>query len=237
MPLPSLATPEFFTKIPSTQKEIKFRPFLVKEEKLLYIALESKNNKDIVNAVKQILHNCILDDIDIDELTSFDFEYLFLQLRGKSVGEVIELIVSHDPEKNDCKHKTPVAVNIEDIKVNVPEKNTKTVELTSDIGIELHYPNIEKLSNVTNIKTDEFDALIDVMASCIKKVYQGDEVITDFSHKEMKDWILTMNKTQRESIYDFIKDMPTITHKIEWTCPACGKNDFVEVRGLQGFFT
>ena len=147
MPLPNIVTPEFVTTLPSTKQKIKFRPFLVKEEKVLLMAQEGKDRDEISAAVIKILQNCINEDLDITSLPLFDIEWLFLQLRSKSVGEVIELSFRHS-EKEDCNHRNDVSINIDDIKVHFDEKHSSNIPLDNGIGISMYYPSLAVASGL-----------------------------------------------------------------------------------------
>ena len=237
MPLPTLSTPQFEATLPSTQKTITFRPFLVREEKLLYIALESRNELEVIKTIKQILKACIIDEIDIDRLTSFDFEYLFLQLRGKSVGETIDLTVGHDPDKSDCKHRTPVQINIDSISVEMPDSVNNVIELTDTVGLTLEYPNIQTITKLSSQKMTDVERVYEIVPSCIESVYSADEIITDFTRTELNDWIMSMNQKQFASVIEFFNKIPTVKHTVEWNCEKCNTSDSVEIKGLQSFFT
>lgn len=228
MALPSISTPEFSTQIPSTGEKIKYRPFLVKEEKLLLIAMEGGDQNEITESVVKILENCIISDIDVKNLATFDIEYLFLKLRGKSVGEVITLQVMH-PQNEECKHSTDVQVNIDDINVtgNISEGK---IMLTDGVGVKMKYPS---MSTVLDGTEDTFD----VIASCIDFIFDQDNVYNEFTDKELMDWIESLNQAQFKKISDFFEDMPKLSTEIEWKCEKCGKDDSIKLEGLQSFFT
>ena len=152
MSLPQLVSPEFTMEIPSTKQKIKFRPFLVKEEKILLMAMESGDQNDVSRTVEQILGNCIIDDIDISKLATFDIEYLFLQLRGKSVGEVIELQLRHTKKDSECKHITQFNLNLDDIKVKGDISDGK-IMLDDKIGVKVNYPTYKTISDLLQYNT------------------------------------------------------------------------------------
>jgi hypothetical protein len=228
--LPKISTPEFSTKIPSSGQKINFRPFLVKEEKILLMALEGGDDKEIERAIKKLLKECILDQIDVEKLATFDVEFLFLKLRAKSVGEVIELVVSH-PE-GDCTHKTAVKVNIDDIKVSDVVSDGK-IQLTDGIGVKMRYPS---LSDVTGMDGDNPADIFELIENCVEFVYDQTEVYSDFSKKELNEWIEGLNQEQFKKIAEFFSKQPRLEHKIKWTCKECGKEDEIVIRGLQNFF-
>jgi len=231
MALPSLTAPEFFTKIPSTGKEIKYRPFLVKEEKILLMALEGNDQTEITNAIITILGNCLEEGIDIDKLATFDVEYLFLRLRGKSVGEVIELRMSH--ADSECKHRTEVEVNIDDINVT-EERPENKIQLTDEIGIKLRYAGVNDLKTMNPDSSEDLFALI---VDCIEFIYDSENVYSEFTKKELADWLEQLSSEQFKKITNFFETAPKLSHKIEWKCSACGEEDSLTLEGLTSFFT
>ena len=241
MSLQSIVTPEYTSVIPSTNQEISFRPFLVKEEKILLMAQESGEAEEQIKSVAAVLANCILTpDIIIGELAIFDIEYLFLKIRAKSVGEIVELRVGHigssEPTgtlESSCDHKTSIEFNIDDIEIPNPIPDNK-IQLTDDIGIVLRFPNFQDVAT-----TDEqtSDTLFDMLVETVQYVYDKENVYNDFTKDEMRSWIENLQQQEFEKINNFFNDVPTLKHKLEWTCSACGKDDFIELEGLQSFFT
>lgn len=233
MALPALSSPEFITEIPSTKQKIKFRPFLVREEKILYMALEGKDNSEILNAVITVLSNCILTpNIDISKLATFDIEYLFLQLRGKSVGESIEIILRHTD--SECKESVNVAVNLDDIKVQGEISDGK-IMLTDDVGIKLKYPHAEDLTRIERVA--EGRNVFDSIAYIVDYIYDKETVYNDYSIEEISEWLEQLNQEQFNKIINFMNNMPKLSHTIEWTCNACGEKETIVLEGLQSFFT
>lgn len=232
MALPALASPEFMTEIPSTKQQIKFRPFLVKEEKILYMALEGQDTKEIENAIVTILSNCILDTVDIHKLTLFDIEYLFLQLRGKSVGEKVELMLSHSDENNECQHKTKLEVDLDSIKIQGEVSDGKLM-LDDKIGVKVRYPYINDASLVDKNESDVFSTL----SIFVEYVFDKDNVYNDFSKEEMNEWLESLSQTQFRKLIEFFENVPKLAHTVEWTCPECKQKDSIKLEGLQSFFT
>ena len=231
MALPSISTPEFKTKIPSTGQEITDRPFLVKEEKILLMAMEGNDQKEITAAIVKLLSNCILnEEIDVDKLATFDIEFLFLKLRGKSVGEVIELKIGHT--QSECKHRTDIKINLDDINVQ-GDISDGMVMLTDDVGVKLIYPN---MSNTLKVNTDSADSMFDMVVDCIEYIYDKEEVYNDFTKEELNNWVDTLNQSQFKKITDFFQNMPSLKHSITWKCEKCGEDDEIELEGLQSFF-
>jgi predicted ATPase len=234
MSLPSLSVPEFQTKVPSTGEIIKYRPFLVKEEKILLMAMEGRDVNEITNAVLNLLENCILSDIDVGSLATFDIEYLFLKLRGKSVGETIEVKVSHE-DKSECQSRTDITISLEDIQV-VGDIADGKIMLTDDIGVKLTYPTFSTLRSANDMMTDQ-ETAFDIMVSCIEFVFDNDNVYSDFTQQELKDWVEGLNQTQFKQITDFFDGIPKLSHEVEWKCKDCGQTETVKLEGLQSFFT
>ncbi len=234
MSLPQLVSPEFTTEIPSTKQKIKFRPFLVKEEKILLMASEGNDPAEMQRAVKSILSNCILTKIDVSNLATFDLEYLFLKLRGKSVGEEIELLMKHS-SKSDCKHQTTVKMNLDDIKI-VGKVSDGKIMLDDKIGVKLKYPTFDEVAKMSENQSNT-EIIYKTMAMLIEYVYTEEEVYNDFTDEEMEEWITKLNQKQFAKITDFLADMPKLSQKVEWTCSKCEEKDTVVLEGLQAFFT
>lgn len=232
MALPSISTPEFTTKIPSTGQEVKYRPFLVKEEKILLMALEGSDQREITNAILKLLDSCILDDVDTNKLSTFDVEHLFLKLRGKSVGEVVELNIGHNKVEG-CDHKTKVNIPLDDIKVNGNIGDGK-IMITDTIGVKLTYPTVAH-AGIENLGTA--DGLFKLITTCIEYIFDEEEVYSDFTPKEIEEWIGQLNQGQFQKITDFFQNMPKLSYTLEWTCEKCGEKDEMTLEGLQTFFT
>ena len=232
MSLPTLTAPEFVTKVPSTGEEIKYRPFLVREEKILLMALEGGDEKEISNAITNILNSCILSDVNLNDLATFDVEYLFLKLRSKSVGEVIELKLGHSDKDSECKHRTDVSINIDDINV-VGEIKDGKIDLNEQIGIKLRYAGINDVSNIDKGSTSQ---LFDVVVSCVEYIYDNDNVYDDFTKDEMSKWLEQLDSNQFKMVTEFFQEAPKLSHTVEWTCPECGKKETLVLEGMQSFF-
>ena len=232
MALPSIATPEFKTTIPSTGEEIVYRPFLVKEEKLLLMAMEGNDEGEITDAVMKILSNCVLSDINVDKLATFDVEYLFLKLRGKSVGEVIELKVSHVKD-TECQHHSDVSVNLDDVTVQ-GEIGDGKIMLTDTVGVKMKYPTMGQVNGMSLTNADDMFKMI---ISCIDFIFDKENVYNEFTDDEIMSWIETLNQSQFKKISDFFEEMPKLSTTSEWTCEKCGEKDSIKVEGLQSFFT
>lgn len=231
MALPSIATPEFVTKIPSTGEKIKYRPFLVKEEKILLMAMEGNDQKEIELAIKKILTNCILQDIDVNKLAMFDMEYLFLQLRGKSVGEVIDLAVTH--LDGECQHRTDIQVNIDDIQIQNLDQEKKII-LTDDVGVMMKYPTMQEAMSVDG---DNTEAVFEILSKSVDYVFDAENVYSDFTEAEIVEWINGLNQTQFQKVLNFFENMPKLSYDVSWKCKECGQDDTITLEGIQSFFT
>ena len=229
--LPSIATPEFETTIPSSGQKIKFRPFLVKEEKILYFALESGEQNEMISAIKKIFENCILSEFNFDKLSYFDFEYIFLMLRAKSVGESIELSLTHNVE--NCGHVNSLAINIEDIKMQTNENHNDKFMLNDDIGIKMKYPTIDTMGMIQDQSSNSFD----LVRNSIDFVYDNENVYDEFSDEEADAFLESLSKTQFEKITQFFETMPKLRHEVKYKCGKCNKEETVLLEGLQSFFT
>ena len=238
MPLPKIATPTYELDLPSTGKTISYRPFLVKEEKVLVIALESEDTKQITTAIKAVLKNCVLTKgIKVETLPTFDIEFLFLNIRGKSVGEELEVnVICPD----DGETQVPVTINLDDIQVQKSDKHDNQIKLDDNIMMELKYPSLDQFIK-NNFEFDEKNAMqqsFDLIASCIDKIYTEEEVwaTADCTKKEMGEFLESMNSTQFKGIEKFFETMPKLSHTIKVTNPNTKKKSEVVLEGLASFF-
>ncbi len=238
MPLPKIAAPTYELVLPSTKATIQYRPFLVKEEKLLVLALESEDTKQITTAIKTVIKNCVLTKgIKVDKLPTFDIEYLFLNIRGKSVGEEVELsIIAPDDETTSI----PITINIDDIQVKESEDHTNKIKIDNTLMMEMKYPSLsEFISNNFDINDDaNIEKSFSLIATCIDKIYSEEEVWTasDCSKKEMNDFLEQMNSSQFKEIEKFFETMPKLSHEVEVTNPKTKKTSTVVLEGLSSFF-
>ena len=238
MPLPKIATPTYELELPSTGETVQFRPFLVKEEKLLVIALESEDTKQITTGIKTVIKNCIITkNIKVETLPTFDIEYLFLNIRGKSVGEQIEVnIICPD----DNATQVPVKIDIDSIKVQKNDEHTNQIRVDKNIMMEMKYPSLEQFikSNFDFSNQNAMDQSFDLIASCVNKIYTEDEVWTesDISKKELSEFLDQMNSTQFKQIEKFFETMPKLSHKLKVTNPNTEVESEVVLEGLASFF-
>ena len=240
MPLPKIATPSYELELPSTGKTIQYRPFLVKEEKLLVIALESEDTKQITNAIKAVIRACILTKgIKVETLPTFDIEFLFLNIRGKSVGEDIDVKLTC-PDDNETE--VNVNVNLDDIQVEKPEGHTNQIKLDKNLMMELKYPSLNEFIknnfDPNDTTKNQMEQSFDLIGSCINKIYNEDEVwaASDCSKKEINDFLDSMNSTQFKEVEKFFETMPRLSHTIKVINPKTKVESDVVLEGLASFF-
>jgi len=239
MPLPKIATPTYHLTLPSTKQEIQYRPFLVKEEKVLVLALESQDNKQISTAIKTVLNNCLITrGIKIEQLPTFDIEYLFLNIRGKSVGEEVEVsIICPDDEETSVS----VQIALDEIQVQESKDHNKDIKLDDNLSMRLRYPSLEQFiknnfdftGNNANI-----DQSFELIASCIDIIYSEEEswAAEDVTKKELIDFLEQLNSNQFKQIEKFFETMPKLSHKIEVKNPKTKVKSTVVLEGLASFF-
>jgi predicted Mrr-cat superfamily restriction endonuclease len=235
MPLPEIITPEFQTILPSTGETIFYRPFLVKEEKMLLMAQEGKDKLEITNAVIQILQNCMKTPVEINKLPLFDVEWLFLQLRSKSVGEVITLNLRHN--KEGCQHLNKVELPIEKIIVNKTDdhSNILMIDEESGLGVTLNYPTLE-VTQKFNVENHSNKDIFDLMLVCIKNVFDKEQVYNDFTMEELSKFVGELPKEFVNKVMKFFNTMPRVGYKLEYECEKCKDKITHELNGLMDFF-
>ena len=237
MPLPKIATPTYELELPSTKQTIKFRPFLVKEEKLLVLALESEDTKNITTAIKTVIKNCITTrGVKVENLPTFDIEYLFLNIRGKSVGEEVEVnLVAPD----DGETTVTVRIDLEDIKVVETEGHDKQIRLDDNLMMEMKYPSLDQfIKNNFDFNDTGVDKSFELIATCIDKIYNEEEVWSteDVSRKEIIDFLEQMSSAQFKKIEKFFDTMPKLSHSVEIKNPVTKVKSTVVLEGLSSFF-
>ena len=240
MPLPTIETPTYELKLHSSNKKVKYRPFLVKEEKVLIIALESKDQMGITNAVKEVLKKCILTKgIDVDSLPTFDIEYLFLNIRAKSIGEDIKLTVTCP---DDGETKVPVTIYVDEIKVMKPKGHTKDVKLDDKMTLRMKYPSLNQFIENNFNTEDESDTMVDktfrVVADCMDIIYTGEDAweAKDYTPQERMDFVEQLNSSQYKKVENFFATMPKLSHTIEVVNPNTKEKGSVVLEGLADFF-
>jgi len=237
MALPQLKTATYLTKIPSTGKEVEFRPYTVKEEKVLMIAMESKDQKQTFRALKSVIKDCVQSDINLDKLTLFDFEYMFLQLRAKSVGELVDLKMKcqHDEE---CRGVTPVEIDLDEITVSeMPETNV--IHLDDKIGVTFNFPSLSIAEKYQEADMEKVTNVFDMIVDCTESIFDEEEVYDckNESRENINKFYESLSSTQFSKVSEFFSKMPTVEHTIDYKCVQCKEEQKVELKGLQSFFT
>jgi len=232
MPLPKIQQPLFELTIPSTNKKIQYKPFTVKEEKILLIAQESKDLDQIITAINQIITNCI-EDIDVDELAMFDLEYLLINLRSKSVGNEVEFKIK-DP---DTEEVVELSIDLNDIEIKKDEKHNKIIEVNDDISMVMQYPKLNQLKALNGEEENQEQALFDVMIGCIDSVVEGEEVykLKDFTKKEVDEFVESLSTTHIQNIKTFFETMPKLRYEKKYTLEDGTEKTFV-AEGTETFF-
>jgi hypothetical protein len=234
MALPKIAIAKFGLELPSTGKRITFRPFLVKEEKMLLMAAQSEDSLSMIDAVKDVIAACT-EDVNVEKIPYFDLEYLFLNIRAKSVGEIVKLEYRHTGGVNyqgiTCESVTPVEINLEQVKVDKNPKHSNKIQLDDKLGMEMRYPTINDVKKVSE-GSDE----IEMLAKCILSVYDDDNVYEPDNLQDSVDFIESLNNAQFSKIMEFINTMPKLRHTFTYKCRGCGQEDKVTLEGMSDFF-
>ena len=238
MPLPKITTPSYELELPSTGETIKYRPFLVKEEKLLVIALESEDTKQITNAIKAVIRACVqTKGVKVETLPTFDIEYLFLNIRGKSVGEDIEVKLMCP---DDNKTEVNVNINLDDIKVQKSEDHSNEIKIDDSLIMQLKYPSLNEFikSNFASAENMNVDDSFELVASCIDQVYSEEEswAGADCTKKELNEFLEQLDSKQFKMIEKFFETMPKLSHTVTVTNPNTKKENKIVLEGLQNFF-
>jgi hypothetical protein len=241
MAIPIIATPTYELTLPSTKKVIKYRPFLVKEEKLLLLAMESKDPKQIQTTSKEVIKNCTFGEVDVDKCPPFDLEYILLQLRIRSVGEK----VSTKMKCEKCEEPNAVEIDLVSVNVSASENHSNTIKLTDTIGVLMKYPSMGNEDLLSMDIKDKDDAVqnaemsMKLIASCIEVIYDGDKTYQakNFSKEEVMEFIENLSQGMFQKIIKFFQDMPALRKEVEFKCAKCATDNKVTIRGIQDFFT
>ena len=246
MALPKVVTPTYELTIPSSGEKVSYRPFLVKEEKILLMAMEEGGTSSMAKAMKDIISACTDGNVNVKDLAPYDIEYFFLQLRGKSVGDVIDLTLNKPPsivceeEGKDCSQVCQLKLNIDEIGVDTSKIVDEKIELTDTIGVKMNYPQLESAAKYAgtigvDMKTDNIFKMIN---ECIEYVWDGEEIFKakDSSKKELTEFIESLDTNQFTKIRDFFEGMPRLKHIVEWKCPKCDKTADMLLEGIDSFF-
>ena len=231
MALPEIATPIYTLTVPSTKKRVKYRPFLVKEQKLLILALENDDQEQILDAITKTIQNCLHTKINVADMALFDIEYLFLQIRARSISEEIEMKVTC---ADDGETTVDVKFMVDDVKVNFPKGHTNIIKLDDDLTVEMKYPDLEYFTKVNFIGTDPDP--YELVAKCIKRVYVGEEDYSADSVEESKKWVEGLTNNQFDKLQTFFETMPSLRHVLKVKNPKTKKSNEVILEGLSDFF-
>lgn len=240
MALPMMNTPTYNMVVPSSGVSVKFRPFLVKEEKALLIAQQSEDLMVMVDTLKSVIKTCVLDSIDVNKLATFDLEYMFTQIRAKSVGEIIELIFPCDNDHGEDNEKARVKVSIDltTLQVEKDPEHTNKIDLFGDVGVMMKYPTMDIMRKLETLDEGNIDKIFDVVALSIDYIYQGEEIFytKEQKHEEVLQFLNNLTSEQFIKIQNFFASMPRIKKEIEYTCPVCQKQHRKMLEGMQSFF-
>lgn len=238
MQLPVIATPKFELTLPSNGKKYKYRPFLVKEEKILLIALEGEDPNEIINAIKDIIDACII-GIKVSEMSVFDLEYVFLRLREKSISDVVNVIMRHpnniNTKNEECENNKEFVVKLSDVNIKFNKNNNKKIQLTDDIGIVMKYPGIDLIDEVMNFNMDNAFSIIQ---KCIDFIYDKENTypINEYKEEDVQTFIESLTHNQMEKIEEFFATLPKMEYEIKWVCEKCGCEEKIILSGLNDFF-
>ena len=234
MALPKLDTPTYEVKLPSTGESIKFRPFLVKEQKVLMMAQESKDTKQIINTMGELVKSCCFESIDIQQIPMFDIEYLFLNMRAKSVGEVISLNLLCE---DDGETRVPVEINIEDIHPQITDEHTNVIQLTESISLHLRYPLLKDQAMLMNESETDVQKVFGMLHQCIEEIRDGDTIYykTDMTRKDLEQFVDQLSTNQFEDILEFFNSMPKLRHIVEIENPKTKVKNTIVLEGLSDF--
>lgn len=234
MALPKLTIPEFTTTVPSTQQEVVYRPFTVKEQKSLLFAVESGEMDDIIRVTEDILKECIISDIDTSQLATFDIEYLFLQIRGKSVGEILKFRLRH-ATSNECKHVTDFELSVDNVNVDVPADWSNKIDIGNGIGIVMKKPSFKNMRSLIEVEDDSIK-MIQFVCDNIEMAYDENQVYDTFTPQEAEEFVMSFSQAQFTQIVNYYRDTPVLQHKITYLCSECNKEESVTLNGLKDFF-
>jgi rubrerythrin len=237
MALPVMKTPTYEMTIPSTKQKIKYRPFLVKEEKALMIAHQSEDQTTMLDTLKGVIDSCTFGNVDVNKLAMFDIEYIFVQLRAKSVGEISELIFSCK-QCGDPKAKMKVDIDLTKLEVTFNPENTLDIPLFDDVGVKMKYPGIHTVNRLKGMSDNEVDSIFEVIIGCIDSIYDADSVYTsaEQSKEDLTEFINNLTQEQFGKLQKFFETMPKLEKKVEFDCPICGFHHNQTIQGLEGFF-
>lgn len=245
MSLPKVLAQTYELTIPSSGENVTYRPFLVKEEKVLLMAMESKDASAMSKAMGNIISACTEGDVNPKDLAPYDIEYFFLQLRGKSVGEVLDLKIPRPPNFTSCCKEAieedicEMTLNIDDISVDTSKIKKAEIEVSDKIGVKMKFPEMDAIQKYAGVEGEmSADGIFKLIIECIDYIWDGDEIYKakDHTKKELNDFVESLSSKQFNGIREFFESMPRLTHDIEWTCPKCEKSNTLTLTGVEAFF-
>lgn len=234
MALPKMSSTIYTTVIPSIGKTIKFRPFMVKEQKNLLIAQQSEDQTVMVDTLKSVIRDCVIDEINVDGLAIFDLEFLFLQIRAKSVGEIVELLFTCD----QCQEQTKLSFDLTQLKVVTPEGHNNKIELGDNVGIVMKYPDVSLLKIMDNFDVNDVELVFNIIISCIDYIYDADQVhyAKEQTKADLEDFINSLSTEQFTKVQKFFETMPRLQQMVVYNCPKCGHHHNKVLEGINNFF-
>lgn len=239
MALPIQNATVYTTTVPSTKQEIKFRAFLVREEKALLIAQQSEDPVVMMDTLKQIIKSCVRTELDVETLALFDIEYIFAQLRSKSVGEIVEIVVACDvcPDE-DTKARVKLTFDLSKLQVNFPTEHTKKIGLFDDVGVVMRYPSLSMIKDLEGMDQADADSVFRVITSSIDLIYDGDELhyAKDQTREELQEFLENLTQEQFKKIQQFFETMPKLSKEVQYDCPVCKHHHEKVIEGLNSFF-
>ena len=242
--LPKIDVPIYETTLISNGMKIKFRPFLVKEQKLFLMASQSDDTKDMIDAIKQVIRNCVLDDIDVDTLPTFDLENLFIQLRARSVNEVVNLnyncnnlVEGANGEKKACGNLVSFDINLLELEAEKNPKHTNKISITENVGIVLKYPTFNMMEKI-DMENNDLSQVLDIIISCIDYIYDENNLYyaKDSTKEQLTEFIENLKQSDLEKVQDFFTTLPKLKKDLHFHCDKCGYDEDITVEGIQNFF-
>jgi len=237
MALPQAQAPRYKLTIPSTNKSVTYRPFLVKEEKALLIAQQSEDPDTMIETLKSVIESCVMDKINVNDLAVFDVEYIFTQLRAKSVGEIVDIILKCDTCEDD-KATVRYSIDLTKVKVQVPKEHKKTILLFNDVGAIMKYPTLDIIKKMDGLTNGDVELLFEIICQCIDSIYDSDEVYPTKEQKpeEVREFVNNLTQEQFSKLQAFFDTMPKLEETVKYVCPVCKKDHQKVIKGLESFF-
>lgn len=245
MALPKIDVPVYETKLISTGKVVKFRPFLVKEQKLFLMASQSEDIKESIDIIKQILNNCLMSKVNVDDLPTFDLEHLFIQLRARSVGEIVNLryncnniLESENNETKTCNGIVKFDLNILELQPKINEEHSNKIVITDKLGLVMKYPTFQMVNEVNVKNLNDLDGIMELIVKCIDYIYDENQIYyaKDSTQEELMDFVDTMQQDDLEKIQLFFNTMPKFEKKLDFKCAKCKHEEEITLEGIQNFF-